>query len=246
MSGTMNRSVALVLAGGTGSRMNLSVPKQFAVVDGFSVLQHTLQAFQKHQLISAVYVVASPQWQDVVKKQATDAGIDKFCKCLDAGENSFMSARNGIMSLCLTEEPETVVLIHDAVRPLVSQDIISRNIAVCLSRGNAITAIPSQESYMRISPDTANNTKETVSREYIPREQLLRAQTPHTFPLKELQAMMQQADEKGITYSQSIFTLANELGHVPLYTAEGEMTNFKLTLPSDLILFQAVLRAMRD
>ena len=139
-----------------------------------------------------------------------------------------------------------MVLIHDAVRPLVSQDIISRNIAVCLSRGNAITTLPSQESYMVIDSGTETNKGETISSAYILREKLLRAQTPHTFLLGELTTMMQEADEKGITYSQSIFTLANELGHVPLHTAEGEMMNFKLTLPSDFTIFQAILHETRD
>ena len=242
----MNRSVALILAGGVGSRMNLSIPKQFVVVDGMTVLQHTMLAFQRHQLVSAIYVVASPQWAETVRQQAKEAGIGKFASCLDAGENSFQSARNGIMALQKEEGENTVVLIHDAVRPLVSQDIISRNIAVCLSRGNAITTQPSQESYMVIDSGTETNKGETISSAYILREKLLRAQTPHTFLLGELTTMMQEADERGITYSQSIFTLANELGHVPLHTAEGEMMNFKLTLPSDFTIFQAILHETRD
>lgn len=242
----MNRSVALILAGGVGSRMNLSIPKQFVVVDGMTVLQHTMLAFQRHQLVSAIYVVASPQWAETVRQQAKEAGIGKFASCLDAGENSFQSARNGIMALQKEESENTVVLIHDAVRPLVSQDIISRNIAVCLSRGNAITALPSQESYMVIDSGASSCDRETTSSEYILREKLLRAQTPHTFLLGELTTMMQEADERGITYSQSIFTLANELGHVPLHIAEGEMMNFKLTLPSDFTIFQAILHETRD
>lgn len=242
----MNRSVALILAGGVGSRMNLSIPKQFVVVDGMTVLQHTMLAFQRHQLVSAIYVVASPQWAETVRQQAKEAGIGKFASCMDAGENSFQSARNGIMALQKEEGENTVVLIHDAVRPLVSQDIISRNIAVCLSRGNAITTLPSQESYMVIDSGASSCDRETTSSEYILREKLLRAQTPHTFLLGELTTMMQEADERGITYSQSIFTLANELGHVPLHTAEGEMMNFKLTLPLDFTIFQAILHETRD
>jgi 2-C-methyl-D-erythritol 4-phosphate cytidylyltransferase len=226
--------------------MNLSIPKQFVVVDGLTVLQHTMLAFQRHQLVSAIYVVASPQWAETVRQQAQDAGISKFASCLNAGENSFLSARNGIIALRGKEDENTVVLIHDAVRPLVSQDIISRNIAVCLSRGNAITALASQESYMVIANQPGGNDTEINSHEYIPREHLLRAQTPHTFLLKELAKMMQECEERGIKYSQSIFTLANELGHVPLHIAEGEMINFKLTLPSDFTFFQAVLREISE
>lgn len=242
----MNKSIVLILAGGVGSRMKLSIPKQFVVVDGLTVLQHTMLAFQQHQLISSIYVVTSPEWHDEVRQQAEKADISKFAACVNAGENSFLSAKNGIKYLCEKEEENTVVLIHDAVRPLVSQDIISRNIAVCLSRGNAITALASQESYMVIANQTGSNDTEINSHEYIPREHLLRAQTPHTFLLKELAKMMQECEERGIKYSQSIFTLANELGHVPLHIAEGEMINFKLTLPSDFTFFQAVLREISE
>lgn len=240
----MQRSIVLILAGGVGSRMNLSIPKQFVVVDGLTVLQHTMLAFQRHQLVRAIYVVAAPQWQESVKEQAQMADIDKFADCIHAGSNSFLSARNGILALKEREEQNTVVLIHDAVRPLVSQDIISRNIAVCLSRGNAITALPSHESYMVREQDPAQGSMGMTSSEYISRDKLLRAQTPHTFMLSELTALMEEAEQRDITYSQSIFTLANELGHVPLHIAEGEMSNFKLTQPSDITIFQAILHEM--
>lgn len=242
----MNRSIALILAGGIGSRMNLSIPKQFVVVDGLTVLQHTMLAFQKHQLISAIYIVTTPQWHEEIRRQAEEAGISKFASCFNSGENSFLSAQNGILALKEREDENSVVLIHDAVRPLVSQNIISRNIAVCLSRGNAITALPSQESYMVIDQPTSSADKEIVSSNHILREKLLRAQTPHTFQLKELVKMMTEAEERGITYSQSIFTLANELDHVPLHIAEGEMMNFKLTIPSDFTFFQAILHETRE
>jgi 2-C-methyl-D-erythritol 4-phosphate cytidylyltransferase len=220
--------------------MNISTPKQFVVVDGLTILQHTMQAFQRHQLISAIYVVCSPLYQENVKQQAAEAGISKFATCIEAGENSFLSARNGILHLAKEEKEDCVLLIHDAVGPLISQDIISRNIAVCLSRGNAITALASQESYMVL--DRSDNNQEQTSSQCILRENLLRAQTPHTFLLKDLQQMMDECDRRGVQYSQSIFTLANELGHVPLHIAEGEMTNFKLTQPSDISLFRAILR----
>lgn len=241
----MNKSIALILAGGIGSRMQNATPKQFVVVDGLTILQHTMLAFQQHQLISAIYVVCSPQNQEAVRQQALKANIDKFVSCLDAGDNAFLSARNGILKLGQKEKESSVVLIHDAVRPLISQDIISRNIAVCLSKGNAITALASQESFMVLDQCAKEQNKGLQSSQCILRENLLLAQTPHTFFLKELLEMMRECDERGIRYSQSIFTLANELGHVPLHIAEGEITNFKLTLPSDINLFQSILPSLK-
>ena len=241
----MNKSVALILAGGVGNRMNLTIPKQFVMVDGLSVLQHTMTAFQQHMLISAIYVVCSPEWHNTVIQQAKSAKITKFAHCFNSGENSFQSARNGIKAIQEIEDENTVVLIHDAVRPLISQDVISSNISVCLSRGNAITSLQSQESYMQIDKKADATNEDIVASDYILREDILRAQTPHTFHLKELVNMFSEADNRGITYSQSIFTLACELGHVPLYPAKGEMINFKLTMPSDIMLFQAILHQIR-
>lgn len=242
----MNKSIALILAGGIGSRMNNSIPKQFVAVEGLTVLQHTMLAFQRHQLISAIYVVCSPQCQENVKQQALDANIDKFVSCIESGENAFLSARNGILQLGQKEKESSVILIHDAVRPLISQDIISRNIAVCLSKGNAITALASQESFMVLDQFSKSQNKGLTSSQCILRENLLLAQTPHTFFLKDLLTMMHECEEKGIRYSQSIFTLANELGHVPLHIAEGEITNFKLTLPSDISLFRSILPTIKE
>ena len=84
----MNKSVALILAGGVGNRMNLTIPKQFFVVDGLSVLQHTMKAFQQHMLISAIYVVSSPEWHQTVKKQVQEAGITKFKSGLSMNEEA--------------------------------------------------------------------------------------------------------------------------------------------------------------
>ena len=241
----MPHSVALILAGGEGSRMNMSIPKQYVMVDGQTVLQHTMHAFQQHQLVSDIYVVASLRWQDSVTQMAKDAGITKFRPCIDAGSTSFLSLRNGIAALAQHENDDTIVLVHDAVSPLVSQDIISRNIAVCLSKGNAITAQPSQESFMVIDEEAwchKDTPSGTASRSYIPRESLLLAQTPHTFPLGVLKDMMALAQEQGITQSQSLYTLANQLGHTPLYAAQGETTNFKITYPQDILILQALLK----
>ncbi len=241
----MPHSVALILAGGEGSRMNMSIPKQYVMVDGHTVLQHTMYAFQRHQLVNTIHVVVSLQWQGSVAQMAKEAGITKFGSCISAGSSGYQSLRNGIASLARHESDDTIVLVHDAVRPLVSQDIISRNIAVCLSKGNAITALPSQESFMVIDKDDwrhKDTPSGTASQSFIPRESLLLAQTPQTFPLGELKAMMVQAEQRGITESQSLYTLANELGHTPLFAAQGETTNFKITYPQDILILQALLK----
>lgn len=209
------------------------MPKQYMEVDGEMVILHTMRAFERHPLITDIYVVCAREWEVEVENQACLGGISKFRKTVAGGETGYESIRHGVAALQACEEAESIVLVHDAVRPLVTQDIISRNIAVCLTHGNAITALSSQEAYMRME-DSQKSTS------YVPRQELMRAQTPHTFPLHQLVQMMEQAQQQGILESQSLFTLANELHHTPLFIAQGDMLNFKLTIPSDVLIYQAL------
>jgi len=229
-----NKHIALLLAGGKSSRMNTSRPKQYLEVNGETVLKHTMRAFQQHPLIQDIYVVCAREWEETVLDEAQSGQITKFRHAIIGGNTSYQSLMNGIAYLLQeVKDTDSIVLVHDAVRPLVSQDIISRNIAVCLTHGNAITAVRSQESFLVSEDGSSSNS-------YIPRENMLRAQTPHTFPLKTLKEMMEAAEEKGITQSQSLFTLANELGFTPLHIAQGDIMNFKLTYPNDILIYQAL------
>lgn len=229
-----NKHIALLLAGGKSSRMNTSRPKQYLEVNGETVLKHTMRAFQQHPLIQDIYVVCAREWEETVLDEAQSGQITKFRHAIIGGNTSYQSLMNGIAYLLQeVKDTDSIVLVHDAVRPLVSQDIISRNIAVCLTHGNAITAVRSQEAFLVSEDGSSSNS-------YIPRENMLRAQTPHTFPLKTLKEMMEAAEEKGITHSQSLFTLANELGFTPLHIAQGDNMNFKLTYPNDILIYQAL------
>lgn len=234
-----SHNIALILAGGTGERMHAVVPKQFMEIDGETVLLHTMKAFQQHPLIHEIYLVCMPEWETFVKDEAGKAGIDKLSGIISAGVSGYASACNGIEYLAKTiKEPDAIVLVHDAVRPLITQDVISRNIAVCLTHGNAITALQSHEAYL-VTED--GNTSDA----FRPREGLMRAQTPHTFPLATLSQMLEIARQQGIEKSQSIFTLAGELGIVPLHIAQGDLRNFKITEQSDILIYRA-LRSLEE
>lgn len=228
------RNIALILAGGRGTRFNSMRPKQYIEVDGKPVLTYTMQAFQRHPLVSDVYVVCSPEWNTYVEAQVARHGLQKFRACIASGATSYHSMCNGIKALtAMGVEPESVVMVHDAVRPLISADTISNNIQVCRQYGNAITVIYSNESYMRV-----DGSIEAAG--FAMREEYMRAQTPHTFPLGTLQSLIAKAGEQGIDSSQSLFTLANELDYKPLYIAQGNMLNFKITQPYDLKYFRAL------
>ncbi len=230
----MTHSKALILSGGRGTRFSSMRPKQYFEVDGVPVISYTMRAFERHPLVTDIYVVCSPEWDTYIESQSGRCGFSKFRGCIASGRTSFCSVRNGIEGLVARSLPDdSLVLVHDAVRPLVSQDTISNNILVCRERGNAITVIYSNEAYMKVS-----GGNEATG--FAQREEYMRAQTPHTFRLSALTELMAQAKESGITHSQSLFTLANELGHSPLYIAMGDILNFKITLPQDLKIFRAL------
>lgn len=215
--------------------MTSTRPKQYMEVDGESIILHTMRAFQRHPLIHDIYVICTREWEFTVSEEAYRGEVHKFRGTIIGGETAFESLQNGIRTLLSADTftGDDIVLVHDAVRPLITQDIISRNIAVCLTHGNAITAISSHEAF-------AVSQNGNTSTQYLPREELFRAQTPHTFHLSTLKEILSRAEESGIKASQSLFTIANEVGIAPLHLAQGDMLNFKITYPSDIMIYQAL------
>ena len=131
--------------------------------------------------------------------------------------------------------PGPAVLTHEAVRPLVTDEIISLNLNTFRTHGNAVTAVRSQEAYM-VSPDGISSGK------CIPRELLYRAQTPITFSLDDLTEAFRRAKQIQISRSQSLYTLITEVFPLKkLYISPGSELNFKLTLPEDIETLKALL-----
>ncbi len=228
-------NVVLLLAGGHGFRIHSERPKQFIEVAGVPVISYSLQTFQRHPEIGRIYVVCNPEWDDFVRAAARDGEISKLCGLFPAGDTSFRSLRNGVEGLHAEMGGRNpAVVTHEAVRPLVSEEIISLNLSTFRAHGNAVTAIRSHEAYM-VSHDGV------CSRKCIPRELLHRAQTPVTFSLDELTEIFRRADRAGIRRSQSLYTLATEVFPAKeLYISPGSDCNFKLTLPEDIETLKAL------
>ncbi len=236
MNQNESRNIALLLAGGIGSRLSDKCPKQFIEIDGESVLLHTMRAFQQHPDVTDIHVVTLHRWEEYVMGQARQGSITKFRGIVPAGQTAYQSICHGIEGLLQAyrdQADDCIVLVHDAVRPLISYEIISRNIQVCRTQGNAITGLWSNEAYLCTTDGHDSN-------DYIQRENLMRAQTPHTFPLVELGKILHTARQQGIEDHQSLFTLCNEIHYHPLHIAQGDILNFKLTEPNDINIYQAL------
>ena len=156
------------------------------------------------------------------------------------GDNGQHSIRNGVSGLKENGvNDDDLVLVHDAVRPLLSQDIISSNIATCKKYGYAITGIKCREAILESEDGFSTRTS-------IPRDKLIRTQTPQTFRLKNLVAAHEEAKEKGITNSVASCTLMAELGGREMHIVPGSEKNIKVTTVEDLEILKALMHVHKE
>ena len=232
------KNIALLIAGGSGKRMHQDIPKQFITVNEKPVIVYTLEAFQRHPDINEIAVVCIAGWENVLWAYAKQFNITKLTEIMPGGENGQDSIRNGVMALEKRCDPDDVVLIHDAIRPMVSQEIISDCIVKTKQFGNAITVIPCAEAMMQTEDGQ-------VSVGSYPRDRLKRTQTPQGFRLGEICQLHRDALAAGITNSVASCTLMIEMGKQVHFSA-GSEKNIKLTTLDDVDIFKALLAASRS
>lgn len=230
--------VALLTAAGTGSRMGQDIPKQFMHVEEKPLIVHTMEAFQKHPSIDAIIVVTLPAWTEVLKAYASQFNITKLKWVVAGGLSGQESIRNGLTALAEEISDDDIVMVHDGNRCMVSDEIISNSIATFHEHGSAVAAIPCVEAVFR-SAD--NGSSSTVS---IPREQLYRTQTPHTYTLGKLLWAHEEAEKRGITNTAASCTLMQELGET-VYFSKGSEENLKITTVEDMMIFKALLHTKK-
>lgn len=231
-------NIALLIAGGSGNRMHQDIPKQFLTVNEKPVIVYTMEAFERHPEIDAIAVVCIAGWDQVLWAYARQFNITKLQLVVPGGKNGQDSIRNGVFSLAQQFEQDDLVLIHDAIRPMVSAEIISDNIRVARECGNAITVIPCAEA-MLVTDDGSS------SEESYPRDSLKRTQTPQAFRIGDICSLHRRALQAGITNSVASCTLMIEMGERVFFSA-GSEKNIKLTTVEDLDIFKALLAAKRS
>lgn len=231
-------NIGLLIAGGSGTRMHQDIPKQFLTVNERPVIVYALEAFQNHPEIAEIAVICIEGWESVLWAYANQFNIKKLKMVVPGGRNGQESIRNGVYELEKTHSPEDIVLIHDAIRPMVSAEIISDCIRVTKQYGNAITVIPCAEAMMQTEDGL-------VSAGSYPRDRLKRTQTPQGFPLGKICDLHRRALKAGITDSVASCTLMIEMGE-PVYFSTGSEKNIKLTTVEDIDIFKALLMAKRS
>ena len=207
-------------------------PKQFIELRGRPALYYTLRTFEEAPEVARIYAVGDRQR---IKALATEAGITKYARCAEPGEARSLSTRNGLL-LC-EEDPETVVLVHDGSRCLVTPNLIGR--VVEAARGGADGVVPA----IPVS-DTIKVARDGAVSETLDRANLCAVQTPQAFRLGLLRLLHEAPEEHLLAATDDASLVERGGGRVEV--VEGEKTNIKLTSPEDLVLAEAILAARED
>ncbi len=233
-------TTAIIIAGGSGSRMGQDIPKQFINVYDKPVLIYTLEGFQRHSQIDAIELVCIDGWHDIARAYAKQFNINKLKWIVSGGNTGQESIRNGVYNLEGKISDDDIVIIHDGIRPLVDETVLSNVIIKCRQYGNAVSSMPYNEQIF-VADDEISTVK------YIPRESIRRVSTPQAYKFGLLDSKYHEAFEKkiGIYGSSYTNTMMVELGE-RLYFAEGSDKNIKLTTKDDLEMFKAYLSADKD
>lgn len=226
-------NTVILTAGGIGSRMNNSIPKQFLTVDNKPIILYTLEAFQNHPNIDAIVVACLAGWEQILQAYATQYGITKLMDIVpggNTGQESITNALNKLKTVCSDND---IVMIHDGNRPLVSDEIISESIACCISKGNAVAQIPCTEALV-----TTKN--QMTASKLLNRDCVKRTQTPHTFRFKKIYDAYTEIKKRGETEVVAPCAVMMKLGEEINFSTGSEL-NFKITTQADLKIFEALV-----
>ncbi|MDR3089709.1 MAG: 2-C-methyl-D-erythritol 4-phosphate cytidylyltransferase [Desulfobulbaceae bacterium] len=221
---------AVIVAAGSGSRMGMSIPKQYAMLAGLPVLVRAIRPFLLHSAIDRIVVVAPPDRLDeTASLLAAYDCVGPRVACIPGGQRRQDSVLAGLKAVPATDE---IVLIHDGARPLLTKALIDRCIEAARQDGAAIAAIPEYDTLKR--QDEHQRIAATVSR-----EGLWRVQTPQAARLSLLLDAFAQYGQADVTDEAALLEMAG----IPVALVEGERTNIKITRPEDLTLIETLLSA---
>ena len=226
-------TITLLIAGGVGARIGQDIPKQFMDVLGKPVIAYTMERFQSCSLIDGIVIVTLKDWIGKVWEFAERYGISKLRDVVAGGATGHESIHNGIVAIAKSFPPDTAVMIHDAVRPMVNDAIIADNLAVYHEKGNATTVTACAEVLFQSDLPMELNR-------HIDRSTVWRTQTPQTFRLDNLLRAHKEAVVRDLPSPLATCHLFSMLGE-KVYFSKGGERNLKLTTTDDVAIFKAML-----
>lgn len=227
---------ALIFAGGAGKRMNTrSKPKQFLEIHGKAVIVYTLEHFEYHKEVDNIVVVCIKDYIEELEGLLKRFGITKVKKIVSGGATGHDSIYLGLLAMEEFSAEDDIVLIHDGVRPLINEELITLNIDAVKKYGNAITCEPNKESQVR-SPDG-----QSVA-EMPPRDQMYTAKAPQSFYYGEIRQLYERAQKDGIKSIDSSHLCS--IYHKKMHIVKSSSNNIKITEPTDFFICRALYDAM--
>lgn len=233
-------NIAVIFAGGVGSRMHSKDrPKQFLEMYNKPIIIHTLEFFEKHSEIDAIVVVCVEDWIPYFETLLYKFRIEKVKKVVSGGETGQLSIYNGLKAAKeLSKDDKTIVLIHDGVRPLISEKLITDNIDAVKKFGNSITSGVVKETIVEI--DDNSDILLVPDRAYS-----RVAKAPQCFYLDEILTSHNRALGEGITDFVDSCTMMQYYGY-KLHMTDGPYENIKITTPDDFYTMRAILEAKEN
>ena len=227
-------NIAVILAGGTGSRMGMDKPKQFADLGGRMVIERSIDAFDEADGIDEVAVVVHPDWKDYMQSVVEKSSWRKVRRLIDGGTERYMSSLNAIAAY-LDMPDDTNLIIHDAARPFVSQKVIARVVESLRHHEAVGVGIPSTDTVWEVRQDFDPTLSKFIVR--IPeRSTMWRAQTPQAFRLPVIRDAYQAAlQDPQFRATDDCGVVRRYLPSVKVYIVEGEEANKKITFFEDIV-----------
>jgi 2-C-methyl-D-erythritol 4-phosphate cytidylyltransferase len=226
ISNLKSKYYAIIVAGGSGTRMHSAVPKQFLLLNGVPVLMHTINVFHQSNAQPRIIVVLHPDSHQYWADLCAEHNFTIAHQLVNGGETRFHSVKNGIG---LIEDDEAIIAIHDAVRPLVTKEIIDDAYDCAEQYGNAIVAIKSRDSVRQIK----NNRSQSLNR-----DEIYLIQTPQTFHAAQLKKAYLQPYQENFTDDASVV----EQTGVNINLVGGNYQNIKITFPEDIAIAEFLLK----
>lgn len=227
------KNIAVIFAGGSGKRMNtISRPKQFLELRGKPIIIYTLELFDTHPNVDGIVVVCIKSWIPFLQKQIKKFEITKVVEIVSGGETGQDSIYHGLNSAKRHFSDESCVLIHDGVRPLITQQTITDNIETVKIYGNCITCIPATETFVVKQENGSLNIPS--------RADSLIARAPQSFILRDIITIHELARSEGKHDFIDSCTMMSHYGH-HMNTIIGPMENIKITTPTDFFIFRAMV-----
>lgn len=237
-------NVAVILAGGVGSRVGAKIPKQFILVLGKPVLVYTIEKFQNNKNIDAIEVVCLKSYLPVINDLKEKYNLSKIKWITEGGSSFSDSVYKGVNNLKGKISDDDIAVVHFGASPFVEDDIIDDCIKVCKEKGNAISTTP----YYYLSAFKDDNEPDKVAGKWVSRDALVCMNSPHAFRLGLVCDIYKRAIDSGLVnrVEPHTTTLMQFLGE-KIYFSKGSQTNIKITTKEDLNLFEGyVLKKQKD